>query len=90
MGNQNQGDNQKKDTAASSGGGGVNVSGPITGSAGVVIGQNIKTGDIKVQLDQSIEQNPNNEYLKGLKELTEQLEKEYEKYNVPRREKNRN
>ncbi|HEX6294534.1 MAG TPA: hypothetical protein VFZ46_05215 [Nitrososphaeraceae archaeon] len=61
---------------------GVIVSGDITHSAGVIIGHNITTGDIIVELDQSIKQNPNNEYLKGLKELTEKLEKEYEKHQV--------
>jgi DNA repair exonuclease SbcCD ATPase subunit len=64
-------------------GGGVTISGNISGSGGIIIGNNITTGDIEVQIDQSIKQNPNNEYLKGLKELTEKLEKEYEKYNVP-------
>ena len=35
-----------------------------------------------VNLDQSIQQKQNNEYLQRLKELTKQLEKEYEKHNV--------
>ena len=88
MGNQDQINNQNKDnTPASNGGGNVTVSGDITGSAGIVIGQNITTGDIIVELDQSIKQNPNNEYLQGLKKLTEQLEKEYEKNNVPEEKK---
>jgi DNA repair exonuclease SbcCD ATPase subunit len=88
MGNQEQVDNQNKDnTTASNGGGNVTVSGDITGSAGIIIGQNITTGDIIVELDQSIKQNPNNEYLQGLKKLTEQLDGEYEKYNVPEEKK---
>jgi hypothetical protein len=35
------------------------------------------------EINQSIEQNPKNEYLQGLKKLTEELSKEYEKYNIP-------
>ena len=84
MNNQEQVDNQKKDNATTTNGGGnVNVSGDISGS-GIVIGHHITTGNIKIELDQSIKQNPNNEYLQGLKELTEKLEKEYEKYKVPK------
>ena len=84
MNNQVQRDNQKNnDSTSSTGGGGFNFSGTIERSAGVVVGQNITVGDIMVDLDQSIQQNPNNEYFKGLKELTEKLSKEYEKFNVP-------
>ena len=94
MNNQDQRDNQKNnDTTSSTGGGGFNFSGTIERSAGVVVGQNITVGDIMVNLDQSIQQNPNNEYLEGLKELTEKLSKEYEKFNVPeekRKEINQN
>ena len=44
------------------------------------MGQNITTGDIIVKLDQSIKQNTNIEYLKRLKELTQELENEYENF----------
>ena len=57
--------------------------GDITDSKGIIIGKNIKTGDVMIGIDQSIKQNPNNEYLQSLKELTQELSKEYEKYNVP-------
>lgn len=60
----------------------------VTGGAGVIIGKNITTSDITVNLDHSLKQNPDNEYLKGLKELTKQLEKEYERYNVPEAKRN--
>jgi hypothetical protein len=52
MDTQDQVDNQKTDNTNPSSGGGVNVSGDITGSAGIIIGQNITTGDIIVVLDQ--------------------------------------
>ena len=63
---------------------GTIFSGNINNSSGVVVGQNIKTDDIKANLEQSINQNPNSEYFKGLKELTEKLEKEYENNSVPK------
>ena len=90
MDNQDQIDNQNNSTTSSTGrgGGDINVSGDISGSAGVIIGQNITTGDIMVNLDQSIKQNPDNEYLKGLKDLTKQLSKEYEEYGVPEAKRN--
>jgi hypothetical protein len=83
MGHQEQADNQKKDNATASNGGCVNFSGDITGSAGIIIGENITTCNIMVNLDQSINQNTDNEYLQGLKKLTKQLYGEYEKYKVP-------
>ena len=57
--------------------------GDISGATGIIIGNDITTGDIIIGIDQSIKQNPNNEYLKGLKELTQELSKEYEKSKVP-------
>jgi hypothetical protein len=56
--------------------------GNITGGIGIIIGKNIKTGDVIIGIDQSIKQNPQNEYLQGLKKLTENLDKDYEKNNV--------
>ena len=50
---------------------------------GNTAGGNIAGGNIITEINQSINQNPNNEYLQGLKKLTEELSKEYEKYNVP-------
>ena len=47
--------------------------GNITGGTGIIIGKDITTGDVIIGIDQSIKQNPNNEYLQGLKELTEEL-----------------
>jgi len=78
---QDHGDNQNKnDNTTTSNGGNITVSGDISGS-GCMVGS--PADAVMVKLEQSIEQNPNNEYLKGLKELTEQLKKEYEKNNVP-------
>ena len=57
--------------------------GSITGGTGIIIGKNITTGDVIIEIDQSIKQNPQNEYLQGLKKLTDELSKEYQKYNVP-------
>jgi len=57
--------------------------GNITGGTGIIIGKDITTGDIIIEIDQSIKQNPHNEYLQGLKKLTDELSEEYEKYNVP-------
>ncbi len=89
MNNQDHIDNQKNNnTTSSHDGRGDTISANISGSGGVVIGKGITTGDINVNLDQSIKQNPDNEYLKGLKELTEQLAKEYTKYNIPEVKKN--
>ena len=84
------GGNIVKDNAAGGNiAGGDNISATVSGSTGVVnVGKNITTGDIMVNLDQSIKQNPNNEYLKGLKEITDQLSKEYEQYNVPEAKRN--
>ena len=57
--------------------------GNISGGTGIIIGKDITTGDVIIEIDQSIKQNPQNEYLQGLKKLTDELSKEYEKYNVP-------
>jgi hypothetical protein len=56
--------------------------GNITGGTGIIIGKDITTGNVIIGIDQSIKQNPQNEYLQGLKKLTKNLEKEYEKNNV--------
>ena len=47
----------------------------------------INTDHVVSELDQSIKQNLNNEYLQGLKELTKQLDKEFKTYNVPEEKK---
>jgi hypothetical protein len=71
--------NQNKDTLNNE-----NITvGNITGGTGIIIGKNITTGDVIIGIDQSIKQNPQNEYLQGLKQLTDELNKEYQKYNVP-------
>jgi hypothetical protein len=74
-----QGQHQTEDTPNN---GNITV-GNISGGTGIIIGKNITTGDIIIEIDQSIKQNPDNEYLQSLKELTQELSKEYEKYNVP-------
>ena len=56
--------------------------GDISGT-GIIVGSHITTGDVTIGIEQSIKQNPQNEYLQGLKKLTGELSKEYEKYNVP-------
>jgi hypothetical protein len=47
------------------------------------VGRDIAGGNIITEINQPIQQNPNNEYLQGLRKLTEELSKEYEKYNIP-------
>ena len=77
-----QGQHQTEDTSNN---GNITV-GDISGT-GIIVGSHITTGDVTIRIDQSIKQNPNNEYLQGLKELTKKLSKEYEKYNVPEEKK---
>jgi hypothetical protein len=72
-------DNQKN--TANQGSENVHV-GDVSGS-GIIIGHHIETGDVILGLNSSIKQNPNNPYLQGLKDLTEKLSLEYQKYNVP-------
>jgi hypothetical protein len=74
-----QGQHQTEDTLNN---GNITV-GNISGGTGIIIGKNITTGDVIIGIDQSIKQNPQNEYLQGLKKLTDELSKEYQKYNVP-------
>jgi hypothetical protein len=62
--------------------GNIDVHGDVYGS-GIIIGHHITTGDVLVSINKSIDKNPGNVYLKGLKQLTEKLSEEYEKYNVP-------
>ena len=74
-----QGQHQTEDTSNN---GNITV-GNITGGTGIIIGKDITTGDVIIGIDQSIKQNPQNEYLQGLKKLTDELSTEYEKYNLP-------
>ena len=70
-----------------------NVSaGDITG-AGIIVGSNIHVGsitigDIKIEISNSLNKNPNSEYLEALKNLTEKLEEVYAKEDVPENKKN--
>ena len=64
----------------------------VTGS-GIFIGTDIATGNITIGdtiigINKSLEKNPESEYLKGLKELAEKLEQEYQKYPVSDDKKN--
>lgn len=72
--------NNQKSTS-NQGSGNVDARG-VHGS-GIIIGHHITTGDVIVTINKSIEENPNNAYLNGLKELTEKLSQEYQRYNVP-------
>ena len=56
--------------------------GDISGATGVIIGNKIKTGDVIIGIDQSIRQNPQNEYLQALKDLTDKLEEKYKEENI--------
>lgn len=61
----------------------VNITATDINGTGIFIGTGIKTGDVNIGIDQLIKQNVQNEYLQGLKKLTDELSKEYQKYNVP-------
>jgi hypothetical protein len=61
--------------------------GDITG-AGIIVGKDIKVGNItigdtKIEISNSLNKNPNSEYLQALKNLTEKLEEVYAKQSVP-------
>jgi hypothetical protein len=66
--------------------------GDITG-AGIIVGSNITTGNItigdtKIEITNSLNKNPNSEYLEALKNLTEKLEEAYTKESIPENKKN--
>jgi hypothetical protein len=66
--------------------------GHVTG-AGIIVGNNITTGNItigdtKIEINNSLNMNPNSEYLEALKNLTEKLEEAYAKESVPEEKKN--
>ncbi|HEX7180179.1 MAG TPA: hypothetical protein VF220_10675 [Nitrososphaeraceae archaeon] len=67
---------------------GASVStGDVTG-AGIIVGSNITTGNItigdtKIEINNSLNKNPNSEYLEALKNLMEKLEVAYAKEDVP-------
>ena len=56
--------------------------GDISEATGVIIGNNITTGDVIIGIDKSIKQNPQNEYLQALKDLTDKLEEKYKEENI--------
>jgi hypothetical protein len=76
------GDNTNNQKSTSNQGSG-NIDAREVHGSGIIIGHHITTGDIIVTINKSIEQNPSNTYLQGLKQLTEKLSQEYQRYNVP-------
>ena len=56
--------------------------GNISEATGLIIGNNITTGDVIIGIDKSIRQNPQNEYLQALKDLTDKLEEKYKEENI--------
>jgi hypothetical protein len=64
----------------------------ITG-AEIIVGKDIKVGNItigdtKIEISNSLNKNPNSEYLEALKNLTEKLEEAYAKESIPEDKKN--